>query len=46
VHTVAVSPKYQVVIPKNIREALRLRPEQKMKVVEQTTGQKMVFYTG
>lgn len=33
-HTVTVSPKFQVVIPKNIREALKLRPGQKMKVVE------------
>ena len=32
--TVIVSPKYQVVIPKNIREALKLRPGQKMRVVE------------
>jgi AbrB family looped-hinge helix DNA binding protein len=32
--TVTVSPKYQVVIPKNIREALKLRPGQKMRVVE------------
>ena len=33
-HTVTVSPKYQVVIPKEIRETLRLRPGQKMRVIE------------
>ncbi len=33
-HTVTVSPKFQVVIPKKIREALKLRPGQKMRVVE------------
>ncbi len=33
-HTVTVSPKYQVVIPKNIRDILHLRPGQKMKVME------------
>jgi AbrB family looped-hinge helix DNA binding protein len=32
--TVTVSPKYQIVIPKNIRETLRLRPGQKMRVIE------------
>jgi len=32
--TVTLSPKYQVVIPKEIREALRLRPGQKMQMVE------------
>lgn len=32
--TVTVSPKYQVVIPKEIREAMRLRPGQKLKVIE------------
>ena len=33
-HTVTVSPKFQVVIPKIIREAMHLRPGQKMKVIE------------
>jgi AbrB family looped-hinge helix DNA binding protein len=32
--TVTVSPKYQVVIPKIIREAMQLRPGQKLKVIE------------
>lgn len=32
--TVTVSPKYQVVIPRAIREALHLRPGQKMQVIE------------
>ena len=32
--TVTVSPKFQVVIPKSIRETLHLRPGQKMQVVE------------
>lgn len=33
-HTVTISPKYQVVIPKEIRKALGLRPGQKMRVME------------
>ena len=32
--SVTVSPKYQVVIPKSIRETMRLRPGQKLKVIE------------
>ena len=32
--SVIVSPKYQVVIPKNVRESLKLRPGQRMQVVE------------
>ncbi len=32
--SVIISPKYQVVIPKTVSEALNLRPGQKMQVVE------------
>ncbi|MBU1055588.1 MAG: AbrB/MazE/SpoVT family DNA-binding domain-containing protein [Proteobacteria bacterium] len=32
--TVTVSPKFQVVIPKLIRETMRLRPGQKLTVIE------------
>jgi AbrB family looped-hinge helix DNA binding protein len=32
--TVTVSPKFQVVIPREVRESLHLRPGQKMQVVE------------
>lgn len=32
--TVTVSPKFQVVIPKAIRDTLQLRPGQKMQIIE------------
>jgi len=31
--SVTISPKYQVVIPKKVRESLQLRPGQKMQIV-------------
>ena len=30
--TVTVSPKYQVVIPKDVRESLHIRPGQKVRI--------------
>ncbi|MCX6148996.1 MAG: AbrB/MazE/SpoVT family DNA-binding domain-containing protein [Ignavibacteriales bacterium] len=32
--TVTVSPKYQVVIPKEIREKLKLKPGQKLQIIQ------------
>jgi len=32
--TVTVSPKFQIVIPRGVRESLQLRPGQKMQVIE------------
>lgn len=32
--TVTVSPKFQIVIPRVVRESLQLRPGQKMQVIE------------
>ncbi len=32
--SVKISPKFQVVIPKRIRESLRLRPGQRLQVLE------------
>lgn len=32
--SVTVSPKYQIVIPKSVRETLKLYPGQKMQIVE------------
>lgn len=31
---VKISPKFQVVIPKNIRESMQLKPGQQMQVIE------------
>lgn len=31
---VSISPKYQIVIPKPIREALKLQPGQKVQVIQ------------
>ncbi len=32
--TVTVSPKFQVVIPRTVRDSMHLRPGQKMQIVE------------
>jgi len=32
-NTVTISPKYQVVIPKSIRESLKLKPGQKIQAI-------------
>ncbi len=36
--TVTVSPKFQIVIPKELREKLKLRPGQKLFVYERNGG--------
>ena len=41
--TVTVSPKYQVVIPKEIRKAMRIRPGQKLKVIVDTSVWSLAF---
>jgi len=39
--TVIISPKYQVVIPKEIRRKLNLRPGQKLQIIQ--LGDRMEF---
>jgi AbrB family looped-hinge helix DNA binding protein len=39
--TVKVSPKYQVVIPKEIRQNLKLRPGQKLQIIQ--SGDRIEF---
>ena len=33
-YTVTISPKYQVVIPKDVRNTLKLKPGQKLRVLQ------------
>ena len=33
-HTVTVSPKFQVVIPKSVREELKIQPGQKLQLIQ------------
>ncbi len=33
-HTVTVSPKFQIVIPKEIREQMKLKPGQKLHLIQ------------
>jgi AbrB family looped-hinge helix DNA binding protein len=39
--TVIISPKYQVVIPKEIRAKLKLKPGQKLQIIQ--VGDKFVY---
>ncbi|MCL5071128.1 MAG: AbrB/MazE/SpoVT family DNA-binding domain-containing protein [Actinobacteria bacterium] len=39
--TITVSPKYQVVIPKEIRDGLKLKPGQKLQVLQ--TGDRIEY---
>lgn len=32
-YTVTVSPKYQIVIPKKVREKLKIKPGQKLQII-------------
>ena len=41
--TVTISPKYQIVIPKEIRQKLKLKPGQKLQVIQ--IGDRLEFIT-
>ena len=41
--TVKLSPKYQVVIPKEIRNKLKLRPGQRLQIIEM--GDSVIYIT-
>jgi AbrB family looped-hinge helix DNA binding protein len=40
-YTVTISPKFQVVIPKDIRNMLKLKPGQKLRIIQ--FGDRMEF---
>jgi AbrB family looped-hinge helix DNA binding protein len=41
--TVTISPKYQIVIPKEIRQKLKLKPGQKLQIIQ--IGDRLEFIT-
>ena len=43
-HTVKISPKYQVVIPKEVRDSLNLKPGQKIQVLQYRDRIEMIPY--
>ncbi len=43
--TVTVSPKFQVVIPRSVRESLKIKPGQKVKVIQYDGRIEMILIT-
>jgi len=41
--SVTVSPKYQIVIPKEVRETMNLRPGQKVQIAQYEGGIEIIF---
>lgn len=41
-HTVTVSPKFQIVIPKQLRERLKLKPGQKLFLLDENGSVRLV----